>query len=77
VARNAFRGWEAQVDDKTVRVSKTKDGWIELEIPKNAQRLSLVYFPPGLVIGSILSVCGLLLSAGLLFFSKKFPMMLH
>jgi Bacterial membrane protein YfhO len=75
IARNAFPGWNAWVDEKSIPIAKTKGGWIELNIPKNAKRIALAYSPPGLLFGAILSVCGLLLSLSFLLFQKRFPTM--
>ena len=59
------RGWEAQVDGEAARILATNHLFRGVVVPAGRHRVTFVYSAPGLGIGALFSVLGLLGFLGL------------
>ena len=54
------RGWQAKVDGKTVKVIRTNQAFLGVRLPAGHHRITFTYHVPGLKVGVIISLIGLI-----------------
>ncbi len=65
------KGWTASVDGEKVDIKKVQNAFIGVSLEKGRQHIEFTYTPPGLVVGSIISIISLLLLVISYFFPFK------
>ena len=55
------KGWQAKIDEKKVPIKAFKNALITIPVKKGKHTLTLTYYPPGLFIGSGISLTALVL----------------
>ena len=63
-------GWTATVDGKKAPVIRTNQAFVGLKLPQGTHKVKLVYNIPGLKLGMITSIIGLILLAISLIYTK-------
>lgn len=53
------KGWNAYVDGKKVEIRPYRNGVVTFKVPKGKHKIELSYFPPGLKLGIVLLIVGL------------------
>ena len=67
VTRNAVDGWKATDGGRPVTLSSSPEGFLRLALPAGRHELLLSYTPPGLFLGAMLSIVGLVAIFGWVF----------
>ena len=65
------KGWKAYVDGKAVEISSYQDAFLCLHLESGSHEVELKFTPPGVSIGVIISATGVILSIGVVLFTRK------
>ena len=63
--------FEVKIDGKDVKYEKVNTAFLGVKMPDGTHEVEIVYHAPGLKMGKVLSVTGLLLLAGMMLWNKK------
>lgn len=63
--------FEVKIDGKDVKYEKVNTAFLGVKMPNGTHEVEIVYHAPGLKMGKVLSVTGLLLLAGMMLWNKK------
>ena len=63
--------FEVKIDGKDVKYEKVNTAFLGVKMPVGTHEVEIVYHAPGLKMGKVLSVTGLLLLAGMMLWNKK------
>lgn len=63
--------FEVKIDGKDVKYEKVNTAFLGVKMPDGTHEVEIVYHAPGLKMGKVLSVTGLLLFAGMMLWNKK------
>lgn len=63
--------FEVKIDGKDVKYEKVNTAFLGVKMPDGTHEVEIVYHAPGLKMGKVLSVTGLLLLAGIMLWNKK------
>mgnify|MGYP000976233360 FL=1 len=63
--------FEVKIDGKDVKYEKVNTAFLGVKMPDGTHEVEIVYHAPGLKMGKVLSVTGLLLLAGVMLWNKK------
>ena len=63
--------FEVEIDGKDVKYEKVNTAFLGVKMPDGTHEVEIVYHAPGLKMGKVLSVTGLLLLAGMMLWNKK------
>lgn len=72
IGRNAIKGWEAFEDGRKTTISEAEEGWLHLKTETGTHRFVVIYRPPGLTSGIVMTIFGILLLGTTFLFSKRF-----
>ena len=61
-------GWIVKVNDKVINYNKVYDAFIGIDLEAGENNISMIFIPPGFIIGSILSIIGIILT---IFYTKE------
>ena len=71
VTRNALDGWKATDEGRPVGLSSSSEGFLRLALPAGRHEVLLSYTPPGLFLGALLSIAGLLAISGWILVGRR------
>lgn len=63
--------FEVKIDGKDVKYEKVNTAFLGVKMPDGTHEVEIVYHAPGVKVGKVLSVTGLLLLAGMMLWNKK------
>lgn len=65
------KGWQAKVDGKPVKINRTLGVFIGLKMKPGTHQITLKYRTPGVLVGAILSIIGIISLIVFTLFLKK------
>lgn len=72
IGRNALKGWEAFEDGRKTTISEVGEGWLYLKTSAGKHQFVVIYRPPGLTVGIVMTIFGILLLGTSFLFAKRF-----